>query len=159
MKGKYQLMLKIANLVMTTLLTLSFTKVAYAEPTISLTVVVNGIRNPTGEICMRVYNSEKGFPSSDKSGIKSGCTKITGNSIKQVFSGLKPGNYAVAVVDDQNGDHKLNKDFFGIPQEGFGISKNPPVSISTGAPKFNNASFKVDKNTSINIFLKYSLDP
>ena len=67
--------------------------------------------------------------------------------------------YAVAVVDDQNGDHKLNKDFFGIPQEGFGISKNPPVSISTGTPKFNNASFQVDKNTSINIFLKYSLDP
>ncbi len=159
MKGKNNLMLKITNLFIATLLTISFAEIAHAEPTTSLTVVVNGIRNQTGEICMRVYNSEKGFPTSDKSGIKSGCTKITGNSIKQVFSGLKPGNYAVAVVDDQNGDHKLNKDFFGIPQEGFGISKNPTVSISTGAPKFNNASFKVDKNTSINIFLKYSLDP
>ncbi|MFO0171847.1 MAG: DUF2141 domain-containing protein, partial [Aphanizomenon sp.] len=50
-------------------------------------------------------------------------------------------------------------DFFGIPKEGFGISQNPTVSISTGTPKFKNSSFKVDKNTTINIFLKYSLDP
>jgi uncharacterized protein (DUF2141 family) len=152
-------MFKIVNLFIATLLTISFTEVAQAESTTSLTVVVNGIRNQTGEICMRVYNSEKGFPDNAKSEVKSGCTKITGNSIKQVFSGLKPGNYAVAVVDDQNGDHKLNKDFFGIPEEGFGISRNPIVSISTGTPKFRNASLKVDKNTTINIFLKYSLDP
>jgi len=152
-------MFKIVNLFIATLLTISFTEIAQAESTTSLTVVVNGIRNQTGEICLRVYNSEKGFPDNAKSEVKSGCTKITGNSIKQVFSGLKPGNYAVAVVDDQNGDHKLNKDFFGIPEEGFGISRNPVVSIRTGTPKFKNASLKVDKNTTINIFLKYSLDP
>ncbi|MDB9458933.1 DUF2141 domain-containing protein [Dolichospermum circinale CS-545/17] len=152
-------MFKIVNLFIATLLTISFNKIAQAESTTSLTVVVNGIRNQTGEICMRVYNSEKGFPDNAKSEVKSGCTKITGNSIKQVFSGLKPGNYAVAVVDDQNGDRQLNKDFFGIPEEGFGISRNPIVSISTGTPKFRNASFKVDQNTTINIFLKYSLDP
>jgi uncharacterized protein (DUF2141 family) len=152
-------MFKIVNLFIATLLTISFTEIAQAESTTSLTVVVNGIRNQTGEICLRVYNSEKGFPDHAKSEVKSGCTKITGNSIKQVFSGLKPGNYAVAVVDDQNGDHKLNKDFFGIPEEGFGISRNPVVSIRTGTPKFKNASLKVDKNTTINIFLKYSLDP
>jgi len=152
-------MLKIVNLLIAALLTISFAEAAQAESTTSLTVVVNGIRNKTGEICMRVYNSEKGFPNNAKSEVKSGCTKITGNSIQEVFSGLKPGTYAVAVVDDQNGDHKLNKDFFGIPKEGFGISQNPTVSISTGTPKFKNSSFKVDKNTTINIFLKYSLDP
>ncbi|MTJ07660.1 MULTISPECIES: DUF2141 domain-containing protein [unclassified Anabaena] len=152
-------MVKVVNLFMATLLSLSFTNVANAEQTTSLSVVVNGIRNKTGEICMRVFNSEKGFPNSDKSEVKSGCTKITGSSVKKVFTGLKPGTYAVAVVDDQNGDRKLNKDFFGIPKEGFGLSKNPTVSISTGTPPFKNVSFKVNKNTSINIFMKYSLDP
>jgi uncharacterized protein (DUF2141 family) len=72
---------------------------------------------------------------------------------------LKPGAYAVAVVDDQNGDRKLNSDFFGIPKEGFGISKNPTVSIVTGTPKFRDASFVVNKNTKVNIQMKYSLDP
>ncbi|MFM7407923.1 MAG: DUF2141 domain-containing protein [Cuspidothrix sp.] len=150
---------RLSNLLIATLLTISFSEVAYAESTANLTVVVNGITSKSGEICMRVYNSEKGFPMSNKSEVQSGCTKITGSSVKRVFSGLNPGNYAVAVVDDQNGDGKLNKDFFGIPQEGFGISRNPIVSITTGTPKFRNASFALNKNTSINIFIKYSLDP
>ncbi|TAE60219.1 MAG: DUF2141 domain-containing protein [Nostocales cyanobacterium] len=131
----------------------------HAENTSSLTVIVNGIRHKTGDICFRVYDSEKGFPHDSASEVKSGCTKITGNSVKQVFSGLKPGKYAVAVIDDQNGDRQLNKDFFGIPKEGFGISRNPIVSMQTGTPKFRHTSFPVTKNTTININMKYSLDP
>jgi uncharacterized protein (DUF2141 family) len=152
-------MLKVANLLIATLLTVSFTPVAYAEKTISLTVVVNGITSKNGEVCMRVYNSDAGFPFNSKSEVKSGCTKITGSSVTKVFSGLKPGNYAVAVIDDQNSDRKLNKDFFGIPQEGFGISRNPTVSITTGTPSFQKSSFKLQKDKTVQIFMKYSLDP
>jgi uncharacterized protein (DUF2141 family) len=150
---------RFSYLLLATLLSFSCANTVHAEPTTTLTVVVNGIRNKTGEICFRVYDSEKGFPMSNSSEVKSGCTKITGSSVKKVFSGVKPGTYAVAVVDDQNGDKKLNKDFFGIPQEGFGISKNPIVSIQTGTPKFQKASFKMTKNTTVNITMKYSLDP
>lgn len=71
---------------------------------------------------------------------------------------MKPGTYAVAIVDDQNGDRKLNKDFFGIPTEGFGISNNPTVSVQTGSPEFRDASFLLNKNTTIKIVVKYSLD-
>ncbi|MEB3150721.1 MAG: DUF2141 domain-containing protein [Sphaerospermopsis sp.] len=155
-------MLKISRLsylLLATVLSFSCANTAHAQTTTSLTVVVNGISNKTGEICFRIYNSEKGFPMSSSSEVQSGCTKITGSSVKKVFSGLKPGTYAVAVVDDQNGDRKLNKDFFGIPTEGFGISRNPIVSIQTGTPKFKQASFKMTKNTTININMKYSLDP
>ncbi|WP_413172239.1 DUF2141 domain-containing protein [Anabaena azotica] len=150
---------RFSYLLLATLLSFTCANTVHAEPTTTLTVVVNGIRNKTGEICFRVYDSEKGFPMSNSSEVKSGCTKITGSSVKKVFSGVKPGTYAVAVVDDQNGDKKLNKDFFGIPQEGFGISKNPIVSIQTGTPKFQKASFKMTKNTTVNITMKYSLDP
>jgi uncharacterized protein (DUF2141 family) len=155
-------MLKISRLsyvLLATLLSFSCANTVHAEPTTKLTVVVNGIRNKTGEICFRVYDSEKGFPMRNSSEIKSGCTKITGNSVKKVFWGVQPGTYAVAVVHDQNGDKKLNKDFFGIPQEGFGISGNPIISIQTGTPKFQKASFTMTKDTTINITIKYSLDP
>ncbi|MEH2394807.1 MAG: DUF2141 domain-containing protein [Nostoc sp.] len=146
------------HVLLATLVSISFAKTVNAEPTETLTVVVNGIHHQKGEICLRVYPSERGFPMSNSSGDQSGCVKITGSSVKKEFSGLKPGTYAVAVVDDQNGDRKLNKDFFGIPKEGFGISKNPTVSIQTGAPKFRDASFVVNKNTTVNIIMKYSLD-
>ncbi|MEH1942300.1 MAG: DUF2141 domain-containing protein [Nostoc sp.] len=154
-------MLKLSQVcyfVFATLASISFAKTVNAEPTATLNVVVNGIHHQKGEICFRVYATEKGFPMSSSSGSQSGCAKITGNTVKKEFSGLKPGTYAVAVVDDQNGDRKLNKDFFGIPKEGFGISKNPTVSIQTGTPKFRDASFVVNKNTTVNINMKYSLD-
>ncbi|MFN6536285.1 MAG: DUF2141 domain-containing protein [Nostoc sp. EkiNYC01] len=154
-------MLKISQVsyfLLASLLSISFAKTVNAEPATKLNVVVNGIRHQKGEICFRVFGGEKGFPTSNTSEVKSGCAKITGTSVTKEFSGLKPGTYAVAVVDDQNGDRKLNKDFFGIPTEGFGISKNPTVSIQTGTPKFRDASFVVNKNTTVNIIMKYSLD-
>ncbi|WP_375496975.1 DUF2141 domain-containing protein [uncultured Nostoc sp.] len=146
------------HVLLATLVSFSFAKTVNAEPTATLNVVVNGVHHQKGEICFRVYASEQGFPMNNSSGSQSGCARITGNSVKKQFTGLKPGTYAVAVVDDQNGDRKLNKDFFGIPKEGFGISKNPTVSIQTGSPKFRDASFVVNKNTTVNIIMKYSLD-
>ncbi len=150
---------RLRHLLLASLLSLGCISVVNAQPTTKLTVVVNGIRHQKGEICFRVYASEKGFPMSDTSEVQSGCTRITGKSVTKRFSGLKPGKYAVAIVDDQNGNRKLDTDFFGIPKEGFGVSNNPTISIQTGTPKFNKSSFTVNKDTTINISVKYSLDP
>jgi uncharacterized protein (DUF2141 family) len=154
-------MLKISkfhSFLFATLISISFAKTANAEPSLTLTVAVNGVHHQKGELCFRIYSSEEGFPFSDTSEVQSGCTQIKGSSGTKQFYGLKPGTYAVAVIDDQNGNHKLDTDFFGIPQEGFGISNNPTVSVATGAPKFQKASFSLRKNTTIKIFMKYSLD-
>ncbi|MBD2605612.1 DUF2141 domain-containing protein [Scytonema hofmannii FACHB-248] len=150
---------KISSLLIAILVSASFTKTANAQPNTTLTVVVNGIEHQKGQLCIGIYSNEKGFPLSTKNVVKSACKKITGTSIKQQFTGMKPGNYAVAVVDDQNGDRQLNRDFFGIPKEGFGISNNPTVSITTGTPKFSKARFSLLKNTTVNIDMKYGLDP
>ncbi|AFZ00758.1 DUF2141 domain-containing protein [Calothrix sp. PCC 6303] len=129
-----------------------------AQSTSNMTVVVNGIKSESGRVCFRVYSSDQGFPFSNKSEVQSGCVEKTGSVVKKQFVGLKPGNYAVTVIDDSNRDGKLNTDFLGIPQEGFGVSNNPTVSITTGTPKFSKASFSLNKNTVINIRMKYSLD-
>ncbi|MCF4967803.1 DUF2141 domain-containing protein [Nostoc sp. CMAA1605] len=150
---------RLSQVLLASLLSFTCIRPLNAEPTSKLTVVVNGIRHQKGQICLRIYDSEKGFPLSDRSEVQSGCTRITGKSITKHFYGLKRGTYAIAVVDDQNGNQKLDSDFFGIPKEGFGISNNPKVSIQTGTPKFSKSSFTVTKNTTVNIDLKYSLDP
>jgi uncharacterized protein (DUF2141 family) len=138
----------------------NFAQNVNATSATTLTVVVDGINNQNGEICMGVYSSSKGFPFDTNRVIKSACVEPTGSTVTHVFSGLQPGNYAVAIVDDQNGDRKLNKDFLGIPKEGFGVSQNPTVSIFTGAPSFQDAIFFLapNQNTTINISMKYSLD-
>lgn len=147
-------------LLLTSLLALSFGRAVNAKSTATLTVVVNGISNQKGMICMGVYSRSQGFPMNTKDVTTSACVKAKGGSLTHTFSGLLPGNYAVAIIDDQNGDRRLNTDFLGIPKEGFGISKNPTVSMVTGAPKFYDASFLLlsHQNTTINILMKYSLD-
>lgn len=59
------------------------------------------------------------------------------------FEGLPVGDYALAVIHDENGNRKLDT-FAGIPREGFGFSRNP--SIGFGAPRFTAAKFTLDSD-------------
>ena len=54
------------------------------------------------------------------------------------FDALPRGDYAVAVIHDENNNAKLDT-FAGIPREGFGFSRNPPIRF--GAPRFTAARF------------------
>ena len=54
--------------------------------------------------------------------------------------GLPPGDYAVAVIHDENGNGRLDT-FAGIPREGYGFSRNAPVRF--GPPRFAAARFPV----------------
>jgi len=54
--------------------------------------------------------------------------------------GVPPGDYAVSVIHDENGDGQLNK-MLGIPREGFGFSRNPRIHF--GPPGFEACRFPV----------------
>jgi uncharacterized protein (DUF2141 family) len=56
------------------------------------------------------------------------------------FAGLPRGSYAIAVIHDENGNAKLDT-FAGIPREGFGFSRNPPIRF--GPPHFAAARFTI----------------
>ena len=59
------------------------------------------------------------------------------------FDGLARGDYAVAVIHDENNNRKLDT-FAGIPREGFGFSRNPPVTF--GPPRFAAARFTLSSD-------------
>lgn len=54
------------------------------------------------------------------------------------FDALPQGAYALAVIHDANGNAKFDT-LAGIPREGFGFSRNPPIGF--GAPRFAAARF------------------
>ena len=62
----------------------------------------------------------------------------TQNVVK--FEGLAPGDYAAAIIHDENGNAKLDT-LMGIPREGFGFSRNPAIGF--GPPNFDAARFAV----------------
>ena len=54
--------------------------------------------------------------------------------VTAVMEGLPPGEYGVVTIHDENKNQKLDRNFVGIPKEGFGFANNPHVRLS--APPF-----------------------
>ena len=50
------------------------------------------------------------------------------------FEGLAPGDYAVKVFHDEDGDGEMDKNFMGLPKEGFAFSNRAKVRF--GPPSF-----------------------
>lgn len=79
---------------------------------------------------------------------------ITGNDAVLQFEHVPPGRYAIAVLHDENSNHRLDRNFFGVPKEGFGFANNPHVALS--APSWRAASVEVTcPATTVNIQLIY----
>lgn len=119
-----------------------------------LTVEINGLRNQKGIVCLSLFSGEQGFPNESDRAIASRSVEAKEASVSAIFDQLSPGEYAVAVIHDDNGDGKLNTGIFGIPKEGFGFSRNPKIGMS--APKFEETAVSVSGNdTKIQIDMKY----
>ena len=53
------------------------------------------------------------------------------------FTGVKPGNYAIALLHDENNNGKADRAMGMMPKEGYGFSRDAPVNMAP--PKFKDA--------------------
>lgn len=61
------------------------------------------------------------------------------------FDHLAPGEWAMLMIHDSNGNGKLDKRF-GLPREGFGFSRNPAIRF--GPPSAQDVQFDVPAGAS-----------
>ena len=78
--------------------------------------------------------------------------KIKNKTSSLVFEAVPQGAYAIAVFHDENGNNQMDKNFLGIPKEGYGASKNKLPFAS--APTFKDNKFEVQPNSTINIEIR-----
>ena len=57
-----------------------------------------------------------------------------------VFSDLDPGTYVLALLHDENENHKLDT-MLKIPKEGFAFSRNPAIRM--GPPRYEQVKFTI----------------
>ena len=70
------------------------------------------------------------------------------------FPDVPPGEYAIQAYQDENDDHEVNRNRFGIPTEGFGFSHD--AAFSLGPPKWKHARFSIDdRGASVRVKLHY----
>jgi uncharacterized protein (DUF2141 family) len=136
------------------LIAVSFTflvSIAYAQ-TGTLTVEISEIQGGEGEISVGLYTSAENFPGAEKS-YNGRIIKVTGEKTVASFEDIPAGTYAIAVFHDTNSNRKLDTNFFGIPKEGYAFSNN--VFGTFGPPDFEDASFKLNGNKTLEIKMGY----
>lgn len=113
-----------------------------ATPLAALDVAVENMRSARGLIRVCLTADPDNFPNciDDRDAMK---RTIPAGQHALHFGALPRGDYAVAVIHDENGNAKLDT-FMGIPKEGFGFSRNPPIRF--GPPRFTAARFRIDSD-------------
>lgn len=107
-------------------------------------VTIQNIKSQDGLMRIALFNSETSFNAS-QNWVKADSYALSGNILTIEWTGLAAGDYAISVYHDKNGNNKLDKNLFGIPQEGFAFSNNA-MGIAS-APSYSQAKFKLDANT------------
>jgi uncharacterized protein (DUF2141 family) len=79
-----------------------------------------------------------------------------GKTVEIRFTGVKPGEYAIALLHDENDNGKADRAMGMMPKEGYGFSRDAPVKMAP--PKFTDAVFKLGEGTSrVTIKMRYFL--
>lgn len=109
-----------------------------------LIVKMINFENDEGDVRVHLYNSDtkKEFPAGSGKAFKLFVGMIHNNKSEAVFDSLPYGKYALAIHHDKNLDMKMNKNWLGMPAEGWGLSNNiiPVFSL----PEFEECQFDVN---------------
>ena len=122
----------------------------------TLRIHVDGLRNSTGVVGSAIFKSRDGWPEDMSKTVHHWPTPIPAGSSTAVavMEDLPPGDYGVVAIHDENKNHKLDRNFIGVPKEGFGFANNPHVGLS--APPFDAAIVHVTcPQTEISIHMIY----
>jgi uncharacterized protein (DUF2141 family) len=122
----------------------SLWSVVFAQaPCSGIHVTILNITNSVGTVDCAFFDSAAGFPADVlHSAAKVMVMKIRQTQARCDFEDIPPGTYAIAVIHDENMNGKLDKNWLGVPTEGYGFSNGAKAIF--GPPSFEDASFRYD---------------
>lgn len=124
---------------MTVLIALGLFFTLQAQAQANLEIIVKNIKEQKGSIRVGLFNKEDDFL---KNAAYGKIVKANGTEVTIVFENLAPGEYGISVVHDENDNGDLDKNFVGIPKEGFAFGNNAMGSF--GPPDFQKAKVKME---------------
>ena len=119
---------------------------------LDLTITVKGIRNDKGKIAALAFIAKDGFPDEIAKAKSQAVVDAKQGTVTLTLKNVPAGKVAVTILHDENGNGKLNRNLFGIPLEGVGMSGKPPANKP---PSFDDVVLDVKKSQKLEIALKY----
>ena len=115
-----------------------------------ITVTVATVRNLNGHILCALFDSVEGFDK--RLPAMKLVVSAAAPSTTCVFHGVKAGSYAVTAVHDENDNGQLDKSFFGMPKEGYGVSNNHTYAMH--GPAFGESEFSFPGSGSLTLAIE-----
>jgi len=104
-------------------------------------VEIRGFRSDKGKALVALFAAKKGFPDKPAHALRRAEVTIQGGTARATFAKLPAGTYAVAVLHDEDGNRVMKTGLFGMPKEGYGVSRDARGRF--GPPDFDDASFRL----------------
>jgi len=116
-----------------------------------LTLNITNIKSK-GNLLVEIWTDSLAYNSDiSSSKTKSFKENIDKNNFTKIIS-LPKGKYLIQLYIDENLNYKMDSNFLGIPKEQYGFSSKEIIRFRK--PKFEEASFDLKKNLTIDITLQ-----
>ena len=109
-------------------------------------VTVVDVRSADGSVLACLTPSEGAFPDCGEDERAQRRMVRANPRVTIVFNDVPPGEYAISLLHDENGNGKADTVLF-LPKEGFGFSRDAKARF--GPPKFSAAAFTVDSDAPV----------
>ncbi len=130
------------------LFTIFFSVRALCAQSYRLTLDVVGMKEKKGNLLISVYDSAEDYL---KKPVKTFTTPVDALT-KRVVIDLETGTYAVVIYQDLNSNGKVDRNFFRLPTEPCGFSRDARPKM--GPPRYKPASFTLNEDTEMRIKIK-----
>jgi uncharacterized protein (DUF2141 family) len=107
-----------------------------------LTLIIGNLKSTSAPVIVSVYGTTSKFPAPHGQ-LKEYKFKPHGNVLTAKITNLKFGTYAIATYQDENSSGEIDKNFIGMPTEGYAFSKNFKPTVK--APNFDQCRFDYNK--------------
>ena len=114
------------------------------SPTLGdISVVITNLRNTDGDVLISLYDKAEGFPKDRDAIIRAAAIPPDASGqVTTVFEDLPHGDYAIAVLHDEDGSQGMTFGRFHLPKEGYCFSNN--VKVRFKPPKFKKTKFTLN---------------
>lgn len=115
---------------------------------IPILLTIDKVRSSSGTIKVELYSGEAEITPKKAKKVARTRVKAQQGETRLCLNAPAQGAYSIAIYHDENDNKKFDRNFIGIPREGFGFSNNPPLRL--GLPEREEVRFTV-KNTATDL--------
>ena len=125
-----------------------------AGATRRVVVVVRSLRSDVGQVVAAVYTSPRGWLDED-SAVDDCRAPIRNGEARCVFEVPAGAQIAFCGMHDEDGDGAFDRDFLGLPQEGYAFSNDAREPF--GPPSFQAAAFEPPSSRGFVVHARYGI--